>query len=294
MSKPKITYDPSSFDASAVEVRPAATVMLIDDRPDLHVLLVHRTARAVFAPDSWVFPGGRVDPEDHLADFDRLCRGLSDARASEILGVERGGLAWWIAACRETLEEAGVLLASSPVGPEVVAQLRQRVCEDETVFADLLLEHDIALDVTAIEEVARFITPPGPPRRFDARFLVALAPPDQEPSHDAGEIVNWEWVRPQDALDRWSGGEIEMMSPTVRMVACLARFETAEAVMDIARRRLAYQRVRVDDPEGAYRVLLPGEPGYETADLEVESGWIRLWIPPDRGDERPDSEERPD
>ena len=278
--KPKITYDPASFDAHAVEVRPAATVMLIDDRPDLHVLLVHRTARAVFAPDSWVFPGGRVDPEDHLADFDRLCRGLSDERASEILDVEQGGLAWWIAACRETLEEAGLLLASGPVDSSVVSELRGRVRQDETVFADLLLEHDIALDVTAIEEVARFITPLGPPRRFDARFLVALAPPDQEPSHDEGEIINWEWVRPQDALDRWSAGEIEMMSPTVRMVACLARFDTAQAVMDIARRRLAYQRVRVDDPEGAYRVVLPGEPGYETADLEVESGWIRLWIPP--------------
>ena len=281
MARPKITYDPSSFDPAAVEVRPAATVMLIDDRPDLHVLLVHRTARAVFAPDSWVFPGGRVDPEDHLADFDRLCRGLSDERASEILNVEEGGLAWWIAACRETLEEAGLLLASGPVAPELVAELRRRVCEDETVFADLLLEHDIALDVTAIEEVARFITPPGPPRRFDARFLVALTPPDQEPSHDEGEIVNWEWVRPQGALDRWSAGEIEMMSPTVRMVACLARFDSAEGVMDIARRRLAYQRVRVDDPRGAYRVVLPGEPGYETADLEVESGWIRLWIPPE-------------
>ena len=42
-------------------------------------------------------------------------------------------------------------------------------------------------------------------------------------------------------------------------------------------KRLDYMRVRVDDPEGEYRVVLPGEPGYETADLEVESGWVRLW-----------------
>ena len=243
--------------------------------------MVHRTARVVFAPDSWVFPGGKVDPEDHLEDFDTLCRGLTDGEASRILEVERGGLAWWIAACRETLEEAGLLLAAGgPVDPKLVAEVRARVLEDESLFPDVLLEHQISLDVTEIEEIARFITPLGPPRRFDARFLVAHAPSGQEPSHDEGEIVNWDWVRPQDALDRWAEGEMEMMSPTVRMVACLSRYQTAEEVMAVARKRLEYKRVRVDDPDGAYRVVLPGEAGYETADLEVESGWVRLWEPP--------------
>ena len=63
------------------------------------------------------------------------------------------------------------------------------------------------------------------------------------------------------------------------MISCLSRFESAEQVMAVARQRLEYKRVRVDDPEGEYRVLLPGEPGYETADLEVETGWVRLWEP---------------
>ena len=75
-----------------------------------------------------------------------------------------------------------------------------------------------------------------------------------------------------------------MMSPTVRMVACLSRFDSAERVMAVARQRLEYKRVRVADPEREYRVLLPGEPGYDTADLEVESGWVRLWDPSAVGD----------
>jgi 8-oxo-dGTP pyrophosphatase MutT (NUDIX family) len=268
----------TDFDPAAVPIRPAATVMLLDDRPELHVLMVHRTARVVFAPDMWVFPGGRVDPDDHLEDFDVICTGITDADASRMLGVDHGGLAWWIAACRETLEEAGLLLAAGgQVDPELVARLRDLVRRDETIFTDLLLEHGISLDVTAIEEVARFITPLGSPRRFDARFLVALAPRGQEPSHDEHEIVNWAWIRPQEALDRWAAGELEMMSPTVRLVACLSRFRSAEQVMAVAKRRLDYKRVRVDDPKGAYRVVLPGESGYETADLEIESGWVRLW-----------------
>ncbi len=289
---------PKDFDPAEVPISHAATVMLLDDRPnpqesskpgspgELHVLLVHRTGRVVFAPDMWVFPGGRVDPDDHLEDFDTLCRGLSDEQASALLEVEHGGLAWWIAAARETLEEAGLLLAAdhndSPSGTEppdatTIAEIRRTVLENESLFADVLLERGITLDVTPIEEVARFITPMGPPRRFDARFFVARAPVDQDASHDEGEIVNCEWVRPQDALDQWAAGAMEMMSPTVRMIACLARYKSADDVLAVARKRLPYKRVRVDDPDGEYRVVLPGEPGYETAELEVESGWVRLW-----------------
>ena len=210
---------------------------------------------------------------------------MSDADASAILDVDRGGLAWWLAACRETLEESGLLLAASGEPgrtKEAAAAIRRQLTRDETLFADLLLERGITLDATVVEEVARFITPLGPPRRFDARFFVARAPSGQEASHDHGEIVNTEWVRPADALRRWSDGEMEMMSPTVRMVACLDRYQSADEVMTAAKRRLPYQRVRVADPHGAYDVLLPGEDGYEQAELEVESGWVRLWDPDKR------------
>lgn len=271
--------DPVSepFDPAAVPVQPAATVILVDDRPDLQVLMLRRTGRVVFAPDMWVFPGGRVDPEDHLGELGNVITGLSDAEASRVLDVERGGLAWWLAACRETLEESGLLLAHTAASDDAVTRLRDRVREDESVFADLLIEAGIVLDATAIEEVARFITPKGSPRRFDARFFVARAPENQHPHHDDGEIVEWEWVTPHDALERWSQGAFAMMSPTVRMLACLDRYPDADAVMRAARRRSPYRRVRVVDPDGEYRVVLPGEAGYETAELEVESGWVRLW-----------------
>lgn len=271
----------TDFDPTIVPILPAATVMIVEDRPTergelaLHVLMLKRTSRVVFASGAWVFPGGRVDPEDHHDDFDRICEGLTDAEASAILDVEHGGLAWWIAACRETLEEAGLLLAANEYDADVT-QLRDRVREEESVFVDLLLEHDIKIDTTRIEEVARFITPMGSPRRFDARFFVAVPENGQEPHHDDGEIVAWEWIRPSDAIARFRAGEFEMISPTVRMVQCLERYQSAAAVLAAAKERRPYQRVRVIDPEGAYLVVLPGEPGYEMAELEVESGWVRF------------------
>lgn len=277
---PEPFIEPDGYDPGAVAIRPAATVMLVADRPQLQVLMVRRTSKVVFGPDHWVFPGGRVDPEDHVDDFDDLCRGLSDREASQVLEVGRGGLAWWVAACRETLEEAGLLLAAEMDDDVDLTQLRDRVRADEAVFIDLLLEHGIALDLTGIEEVARFITPMGPPRRFDARFFVARAPDDQDPHVDEGEIVHLTWIEPAAALGRWRAGEMTMMTPTARMLACLSRYDCVDDVLAVARRRLPYQRVRVADPDGEYRVLLPGEPGYDTAELEVESGWIRLWEPP--------------
>ncbi len=267
------------YDPAAVAVSPAATVMLVDDRPDLHVLMLKRTAKVVFAPANWVFPGGRVDPDDHRDAFDDITDGLTDVEASDILEVESGGLAWWLAACRETLEEAGLLLATDYAGVDV-ASFREKVRADEGVFVDELIERGIRIDATAIEEVARFITPLGPPRRFDARFFVARAPIDHEPMQDDSEIVELEWVRPADALARWRAGEFEMMSPTVRMVDCLRRYDSADAVMVAARKRSPYQRVRVIDPDGDYQVVLPGEPGYEDATIEIETGFVRLWEAP--------------
>ena len=70
---------------------------------------------------------------------------------------------------------------------------------------------------------------------------------------------------------------MEMMSPTVRMVACLARYSSADDVLAVAKKRLPYRRVRVVDPDGDYRVVLPGEAGYETATTDIETGWVRLW-----------------
>jgi len=275
------------FDPLAVPVSPAATVMLLDDRPTLHVLMLRRTSRVVFGPDNWVFPGGRVDPDDHQEAFDAICAGLSDAEASRILEVPRGGLAWWVAACRETLEEAGLLLAaghrpastlaSRTGAPLDLTALRDRVRANEEAFIDLLLEHGVTLDVTGIEEVARFITPVGSPRRFDARFFVARTPHGQVAHFDDGEIVNLAWLEPAEAIERWKAGEMTMMSPTRRMLSCLARYRSVDEVMAAARRRQPMHRVGVTEVDGEYAMVLPGERGYERAEMETEKGWIRLW-----------------
>lgn len=262
-------------DPSTVQVRHAATVMIVDDRPDLHVLLVQRTSRAAFGPRAWVFPGGRVDADDGV-DVSHVVEGLTDPQASAMLEIAGGGLAWWLAGVRETLEEVGLLLGTQDADPVVVDRVRTAVHDDAGALIASLAENELVVDLGSLHEVGRFVTPVGPPRRFDTRFFVASAPVDQTARHDAQEIVGHRWLRPAEAIDLWRRDELELMSVTHRMLACLARYPSATEVMASAARRGPAQRVRINDPDGAYEVVMPGEPGYETAEMEIEHGAVRL------------------
>src|SRR5262245_51245021 len=100
----------TQLSAATVPIRPASTVMIVDDRPDLHVLLLRRRAASEFVPGMDVFPGGGVDASDAMPAGSAA---LDDAVASARLGLASGGLAYWNAAVRETAEEAGLSLAQA-------------------------------------------------------------------------------------------------------------------------------------------------------------------------------------
>jgi len=261
----------------SVPVRDAATVLVVRDAPELEVLMVQRAGRLAFAANAWVYPGGRVDRGD-AAHAARVGVNLGDAEASAMLEVESGGLAWWFAAVRETVEEVGMLLGTPAVDAGLVAELRTALDDHGGEgFCTLLEQHRVTLDLSGLHEIARFITPVGPPRRFDARFFLAAAPEAQEPKHDESEIVATQWIRPADAMSAFRAGELELMAVTHRMLACLHRFETAAEALDRAASRPEPANLRVDDPAGEYHVYLPGDHGYSSADVEVEHGSIRLY-----------------
>src|SRR5438270_9852515 len=102
-----------------MEPRDAATVMLVrDTAAGMEVFMLRRNFDSVGWGGLYLFPGGAVDEADRHADLEAVCRGRSDAAASAILGVDDGGLAFWVAAVRECFEEAGVLLAE-PIPPDL-------------------------------------------------------------------------------------------------------------------------------------------------------------------------------
>jgi 8-oxo-dGTP pyrophosphatase MutT (NUDIX family) len=282
-------------DPDAIEIRPAATVMLVRDAPApragpsggtvLEVLMVRRNLRSDFVGGAYVFPGGAVDPHDGGAEAEGLCTGRSDAGASALLGVPSGGLAYWVAVVRETFEEAGLLLARREGGPGLLAgdpaeearfaAARAEVNAGRRRFLDLCRDEGLRLTVGDIHYFAHWITPRGAPRRYDTRFFVAAAPPGQIAAHSAGETIAEVWISPDDALARHRAGEIEIIFPTIRSLQAIGRFATStELLAAAARASSAVPSIEpkvVPDGNGV-RIVLPGDPGYERAAVPDPAG----------------------
>ncbi|HKI73599.1 MAG TPA: NUDIX hydrolase [Pseudomonadales bacterium] len=264
------------IDPAPVAVRSAATLLLVDDRPNLQVFMMKRNANVQFAGGMWVFPGGSVDDGDNAANYQKYCTHRSDSAASEQLGIARGGLAFYVAAIREAFEEAGIVLAlhrESGAPLELIdVEIRQRfdalrdgVNDGSVDFLQVVEQENLILDAGQIHYVARWITPPGPPRRFDTRFFVSRMPDSQNPIHDDSELVNSGWLSPQEVIERVAAKEMGMLPPTLRMVEALAAFDSAADVMAAAGANLPDERVPMagkDIPAGPIS--------------KAEPGWVRL------------------
>ena len=87
--------------------------MLVRDAPDLHVFMLRRSLRSTFVAGAYVFPGGAVDDGDAAPALLARCHGIAGEAADGMLG-QPAALRYWVAAIRESFEEAGVLLAAGP------------------------------------------------------------------------------------------------------------------------------------------------------------------------------------
>ncbi len=264
---------PTDVDPRTVPIRPAATVMTVRDGADgLEVFILERTVAAAFAGGMYVYPGGKVDDADGAAAIEPYCDGLTDAAASARLGLERGGLSYWVAAVRECFEESGILLVRSGDGgaPEVSEEERHAVHEGELSMVELCRRHDLILDLSTTEYAAHWITPMGEARRFDTRFFVTEVPADQTGSHDDKETTDSLWVRPADALARVDAGDLMMLPPTVATMRFLSEHASAgdavaaaAALDDIPE---ILPKLRLDEAGAIIGVAMPWDEDYEHLD----------------------------
>jgi 8-oxo-dGTP pyrophosphatase MutT (NUDIX family) len=264
--------------AEGVPVRDAATVLLVRDGVDgLEVFMLRRNLASVFVGGAHVFPGGAVDPPDRQPEVEEWCTGRSDAEASAVLGVASGGLAFWVAAIRESFEESGYLLAHGsdgeivslhdPVVAERFLAHRHAVDSGARSLLSVCEEEDLHLAVGGMSYFGHWITPEGAPRRYDTRFFLAAAPPDQTPVHDDREAIASFWIRPEEALDRHLAGDLAMLPPTVASLRALVPAATAADALAAAAAGLDVQTIqpRVVHDEGGVRVVMPGDPEFDRA-----------------------------
>jgi len=226
--------------------RDAATLILMRDadraRTGIEILLLRRHTKSSFMPGAYVFPGGRIEAADYTREAERICHGLSFKQAQDIISgthPTKKALAFFVAAIRETFEEAGILLAYREI-PDFVAfdddektrftKYRKEVRKDPFSFAKIIDREGLKLAAEKLFYFARWITPEISPIRFDARFFVAVVPSKQEALVDEYETTAHMWISPKKVLKEQKRG-LPVPFATLSNITVLAQFNSVDEVI---------------------------------------------------------------
>ncbi|HEX7148099.1 MAG TPA: NUDIX hydrolase [Actinomycetota bacterium] len=217
----------------AVVPSAAATVVLLrDGREGLEAYLQLRPTGMGFAGGLWVFPGGRVDGADRDSAVDASWAGPPPSAWAERLGLPVGeARGHVVAACRETLEEAGLLLATPAPGAGELAQGRRELLAGSTGLAGLLERLGVRLDTGRLRYWAWWVTPEEEPRRYDTRFFVAGLPAGAAVTAHLAEAERERWLPPGEAAADLG---LPMLPPTRYTLRDLAAHGTVAAVLAAA------------------------------------------------------------
>lgn len=211
-------------------LRGSATVLLLrEGNSRVEILLTRRHANMNFMAGLWVYPGGTLDPADTSSQaLSRIsktarnhCAGILSRGAMRGFSTEHA-LGMFVAACRETFEEVGILLANDAGGraceASLVARLQTRrkvILEFPAAFSQMLVDEDLVIDASAMVYWAHWITPSAAPKRFDTHFFIIPAPEGQPVCIDTSEATEWKWLDPAAALSAHARDELPLSPPTV-------------------------------------------------------------------------------
>lgn len=174
----------------------AATLILLDrSGPQPKVLMGKRRHDLVFMPGKFVFPGGRIEAQDRNMQAATELHADTQKKLLERVAEPSAELArgFALAAVREMAEETGLLLGmkhdDAPKAPG----------EDWNVFTEARIHPDLA----QMHFIARAVTPPRRPKRFDTRFFTAdatlIAHKIEGIVSEASELVELVWIPIEDA-----------------------------------------------------------------------------------------------
>ena len=185
---------------------------------------------------------------------------------------------YWIAAVRETFEEAGLLIArlaglSALVGAAdakrlVAAERGQPRKGQSARFMETIAREKLMLATDHMIHFGHWITPAWAPKRFDTHFFLTAAPVEQRQNFDRAESAEGTWIRPADALAQADAGKRTLVAVTRCTLERLATWKTVETATAAARQRrvVTVQPYMAETPNG--RVLrIPAEAGYVRSEL---------------------------
>jgi 8-oxo-dGTP pyrophosphatase MutT (NUDIX family) len=242
------------------EAIPAATLILM--RPGSggppELLMMERSGTMAFAAGALVFPGGRIDADDH--EISRHYSEWPDAAAR-------------IAAIRETIEETGIAPAMRPQPAEEEAAAMRAELAGGALFSVLLEAGGTRLDLNALTPFARWCPSFRETRRFDTFFYLAEPPPGAHAaSADDTESVHAFWASAAHVLAEIDSGRAHAIFPTRRNLERLAGFASIdEARADAGRHPVRKITPWIEERGGARHVCIPDDAGYPVTSEPLET-----------------------
>lgn len=250
--------------------RPSATVVLARPAsPAPELLLVQRRGDASFA-NTWVFPGGLVDAQDH--DVGTYCVGRDPDQLDAVLGAGSASVAYYSAAIREVFEEVGVLLARDNDGCWVdsaaFARYREPVHRGDIPWPDMLRNEGLTLALDALHYFSYWATPRELPRRFSTRFFVAEVPANAVARHSESELLDSRWITAAAVLN--AAAAMPLPPPTRHTLESVSAFaELPDLLAWAAETECAGVSCccpAVIETDGEQTLVMPDDPRYPDYD----------------------------
>jgi 8-oxo-dGTP pyrophosphatase MutT (NUDIX family) len=166
----------------------AATLIVIDrSNPTPKIMFGRRHESHAFLPGKFVFPGGRVDPQDHTMPYAAPLHPMVESKLNKNIARQTRTTASAIAlaAIRETFEETGMLFGVKSIEERPVPR---------GVWSKFA-SYGYYPDLSTLHFVTRAITPPRYPRRFDTRFFAVDAKAiAHRIEQTTDELIELSWV----------------------------------------------------------------------------------------------------
>lgn len=220
------THDPLTG-AELAPATPAATIIVFREQPGLatpELLMVERSSSMVFAAGAAVFPGGRVDADDH-----ELAARMGGADDPDEAAAR-------VAAIRETVEETGLGIGFTRHPSRDELAHARRLLHEGQAFSAICAEAGWRLDLEQLVPFTRWRPPFNERRVFDTRFYLAR---DHGEDHaiavDETENRHLFWASASDVLARADRQEVKIIFPTRRNLERLAMLRSFDEAVAHAR-----------------------------------------------------------
>lgn len=250
---------PSTLPEGAI---PAATLVIMRPAerggPD-EILMVKRSATMAFAAGAVVFPGGRIDPDDHLV------ASRHGFAADDVEGAAR------VAALRETIEETGLAVGWPGLEESDIAGVRRALLAD-VPLSDILDARGDRLALDTLLPFARWCPNFKEARTFDTRFYAVTAPPhSQELTVEEAEHSHIFWASAAEALAMADRGDVTVIFPTRRNLERLAQVPDFESFsIHAARFPIDLITPWIEDRDGEPHLCIPDHLGYPVVSVPLD------------------------